>query len=280
MRIPLSQLNVSFPVGLFFPKEKGYMIGIFGGSGFYSLLDNAEVIEKETPFGAPSSPITVGTIGRQEVAFIARHGLHHEYPPHKIPYKANIYAFREIGVTRIIAPAVVGSLKVDIKLGDFVVPDQFVNFSSRDDTFFNEIPVTHISSADPYCPELRKIIITMGKSLGLPVHDHGTVVVVNGPRFASRAESAFYRSNNWDIINMTQYPEVILAREMEMCYAAVCLVTDYDVGVKGGSPVSAEEVKKMFAENSEKLKRLIFDCIPNVPPRNCQCKNALENARF
>lgn len=258
------------------------MLGIFGGSGFYSLLDNAEVIEKETPFGAPSSPVTVGTIGKQEVAFIARHGVHHEYPPHRIPYRANMYTFRELGVNRIIAPSAVGSLKKEIAPGDLVVPDQFVNFSQREDTFFNEVPVTHISAADPYCPELREIIINMAKSLGLPVHTHGTVVVVNGPRFATRAESAFYQSLG-DIINMTQYPEVVLAREMEMCYSAICLVTDYDVGVKDSQlkPVSAEEVKHVFEENSEKLKRLIFDCIPNVPlERSCDCRHALDNARF
>ncbi|MBI4174051.1 MAG: S-methyl-5'-thioadenosine phosphorylase [Candidatus Aenigmarchaeota archaeon] len=257
------------------------MLGIFGGSGFYSLLDNAEAVERETPFGNPSSPITLGTIGRQEVAFIARHGIHHEFPPHKIPYKANLYAFRELGVSRIIAPAAVGSLKKEIKPGDFVIPDQFVNFSNRDDTFFNEVPVTHVSAADPYCPELRKLLVEMARPLQLPVHESGTVVVVNGPRFASRAESALYQRHGWDIINMTQYPELILAREMEMCYASVCLVTDYDVGVDGGKPVSAQEVGEMFRQNSEKLKRLILDCIPNVPAsRECSCKNALENARF
>lgn len=259
------------------------MIGIFGGSGFYSLLDNAETVVRETPFGAPSSPITLGTIGRQEVAFIARHGLHHEYPPHKIPYKANLYAFRELGVSRVIAPAAVGSLKADISPGTFVMPDQFINFSSRDDTFFNEVPVTHVSAADPYCPELRKLLLDMGKNLGLPVRDSGTVVVINGPRFASRAESAFYQSLG-DVINMTQYPELILAREMEMCYASVCLVTDYDVGVKHDDsvkPVSAQDVGTAFRDNSEKLKRLILDCIPNVPAaRECSCKNSLENARF
>ena len=267
------------------------MIGIFGGSGFYSLLDNAEIMQRETPFGAPSSPVTVGTIGKQEVAFIARHGTHHELPPHRIPYKANMYAFRELGVSRIIAPSAVGSLKAEIKPGDFLVPDQFVSFAARDDTFFNEVPVTHISSADPYCPELREVIIRMARQLQLPVHEKGTVVVVNGPRFASRAESAFYQSLG-DIINMTQYPEVVLAREMEMCYANISLVTDYDVGVNDPKmrltspdvlprPVSAQDVAAAFKENSEKLKRLIFDCIPNLPDvRGCSCKNSLDNARF
>ena len=260
------------------------MIGIFGGSGFYSLLDNAEVITRETPFGMPSSPVTVGTIGKHEVAFIARHGVQHEFPPHRIPYKANIYAFRELGVTRIIAPTAVGSLKRAIEPGHFVVPDQFVDFSKRDDTFYNEMPVTHVSAADPYCPELREMIINMARKLEMPLHENGTVVIVQGPRFATRAESALYRSHGWDIINMTQYPEVVLAREMEMCYANISLVTDYDVGVREDAnikSVSAEEVSRVFHENSERVKRLIFDCIPNLPDvRSCNCKNALESARF
>ena len=257
------------------------MIGIFGGSGFYSLLDSAEVVEKDTPFGKPSSPITIGTIGRQEVAFIARHGPHHEYPPHKIPYLANLYAFRELGVTRVIAPSAVGSLKPEIKPGDFVVADQFVNFTKRDDTFFNELPVTHVSAADPYCPELRNIILGMAKHLQMPVHDRGTIIVVDGPRFATRAESNFYKSLG-DIINMTQYPEVILAREMEMCYVNISLVTDYDAGIKGETdPVSAAEVSSVFRNNLAKMKRLVLDCIPNIPDqRSCKCKNALDEARF
>ena len=268
------------------------MIGIFGGSGFYSLLDNAEVIQRETPFGMPSSPVTVGTIGRQEVAFIARHGPQHELPPHKIPYRANLYAFKELGVSRVIAPSTVGSLRREIEPGHLVVPDQFINFANREDTFFNEMPVTHVSAADPYCPELRKIIIEMAKSLNLIVHEKGTVVVINGPRFATRQESAFY-STLGDVINMTQYPEVILAREMEMCYANISLVTDYDARLKDNSqnrltspdvsvrPVSVNDVDEKFKENSEKMKRLIFDCIPNIPAaRECNCKNALENARF
>ena len=256
------------------------MIGIFGGSGFYSLLDSAEVVEKETPFGSPSSPITVGTIGRQEVAFIARHGSQHQHPPHKIPYLANLYAFRDLGVTRVIAPSAVGSLRHDVKPGDFVVADQFVNFTHRPDTFFNEIPVTHVSTADPYCPELRNIVLGMAKHLQMPVHDRGTIVVVDGPRFATRAESSFYQSLG-DIINMTQYPEVALAREMEMCYVNISLVTDYDAGIKGETPVSAVEVSNVFRNNLAKMKRLVLDCIPNIPDqRSCKCKNALDEARF
>lgn len=258
------------------------MLGIFGGSGFYRLLGEVETVIRDTPFGAPSSPVTIGVIGKKEVAFIARHGLQHEYPPHKIPYKANLYAFRELGVSRVIAPSAVGSLKKEIRPGDFMITDQFVNFTNREDTFYNEMPVTHISAADPYCPELREAIIRMGKSLKLPMHERGTVVVTNGPRFATRAESEYYRNNGWDIINMTQYPEIVLAREMEMCYANISLVTDYDAGIKGEvEPVSAGEVAHVFAQNIEKMKRLIFDTIASIPEkRSCDCPHALDKARF
>lgn len=260
------------------------MLGIFGGSGFYSLLDGAESLEKETPFGRPSSPITIGTVGGKEIAFIARHGLKHEFPPHRIPYKANIYAFKELGVKRIIAPAAVGSLKKHIEPGNFVVPDQFASFTRRDDTFYEERPVTHVSAADPYCPELRKLLAETAKQLDLPVHDQGTVVVVEGPRFASKAESNFYRSQNWDIINMTQYPEIMLARELEMCYANISVVTDYDTGVKDDPairPVSLEDVMRVFEENNERLKKLILDVVPKIPEiRTCICSRALEGSRL
>ncbi len=260
------------------------MIGIFGGSGFYSLLDQAETVEKETPFGRPSSPITIGTIAGKEIAFIARHGLKHEFPPHRIPYKANIFAFKELGVRRIIAPTAVSSLRRHIEPGHFVVPDQFVSFTRRDDTFYEERPVTHVSMAEPYCPELRELLVETAKSIGFPVHSSGTAVVVEGPRFASGAESAFYRAQGWDIINMTQYPELILARELEICYANVSVVTDYDASVKSDEkikPVSLDDVINNFTENNERLKRLIFDVVPRIPEvRQCACSRALEGSRF
>jgi 5'-methylthioadenosine phosphorylase len=260
------------------------MIGIFGGSGFYSLLDKAETIEKETPFGPPSSPITIGTIGKKEVAFIARHGLHHEFPPHRIPYKANIFAFKELGVKRIIAPTAVGSLKMQVEPGHFIVPDQFVNFTRREDTFYEERPVTHISAAEPYCPELRKITLETAQELNLPIHSSGTAVVIDGPRFSSMAESNFYRSQNWDIINMTQYPEMVLARELEMCYVNISIVTDYDAGVKEDpkiTPASAEDVINALGENNEKMKKLISEIVPKIPEiRQCICSHALEGSRF
>ncbi len=260
------------------------MIGVFGGSGFYSLLREAETVEIETAFGKPSSPVTVGKISGKDVAFIARHGLKHEYPPHKIPFKANILAFKELGVNRIIAPTAVGSLRKEVHPGSFLVPDQFAAFTRRDDTFYEERPVTHISSAEPYCPVLRRLLIETGKEMGLPLYDSGTVVVIEGPRFASKAESNLYRSQGWDVINMTQYPEIVLARELEMCYANISVVTDYDTGVKDDSsikPVSADDVIRVFAENTEKIKQLIYNIIPNIPEkRECICPHALEGARF
>ncbi|MEM7819273.1 MAG: S-methyl-5'-thioadenosine phosphorylase [Candidatus Aenigmatarchaeota archaeon] len=260
------------------------MIGIIGGSGFYSLLENVEEKDIETPYGRPNSLISIGKISGKDVAFLPRHGKKHEYPPHKIPYKANIYALKKLGVTRIIAPASVGSLKKEIRPGEFLVPDQFVNFTHRDDTFYNENETTHISSAEPFCPELRELLIKTAKDLNLTVHNKGTVVVIQGPRFSTKAESEFYRKNNWDIINMTIYPELILAREMEICYANISIVTDYDAGLKDDptiKPVTFNEVVRVFNENNEKLKKLIFELIPKIlEKRSCICSKALEEARF
>ncbi len=259
------------------------MIGVFGGSGFYSLLENPETKEAATPYGKTSSEITIGKIGGKDVAFIARHGTKHEYPPHRIPYKANVWAFKELGVTRIISPSAVGSLKKEIKPGEFLVPDQFVNFTRREDTFFDSETV-HIASHEPYCPELRKLLAESGKGMGLPVHEKGTVVVIQGPRFATHAESQMFREMGFDIINMTQYPEAVLAREQEMCYANISIVTDYDTGVKDDAsirPVTIEEVLRVFRENNEKIKKLIFDIVPKISKeRKCICSTALEGARI
>lgn len=260
------------------------MIGVLGGTGFYSLLENAEKKEMETPYGRPSSPVTVGRVGGTDVAFIARHGERHQYPPHMIPYKANIWALKELGVTRIIAPSAVGSLKREIKPGDFLVPDQFVNFTRREDTFYDGPEIVHMGATEPYCPELRKLIIHEATSAGYPVHTRGTVVVIQGPRFSSHAESEFFRSQKWDIINMTQYPECILAREQEMCYANISLVTDYDTGVKDDPsvlPVSIEQVMQILSENNENVKKLIFALVSKMPEkRRCPCAKALECARL
>lgn len=259
--------------------------GVFGGSGFYSFLENIKEIKVETPYGPPSDLIAIGEYKGRSVAFLPRHGKLHQYPPHKIPYRANLWAFKELGVKRIIAPTAVGSLQTDYKVGDFVVTDQFVDFTSGRECTFYEGPITtHISLAEPYCPELRSIAIKGLKELGVRFHESGTVVVVQGPRFSTKAESMFFTKSGFHIINMTQYPEVVLARELEMCYVNISVVTDYDVGIVAeGSvePVSQEIVLKKFNENIGTLKELIKYIIEHTPhERHCGCKDALKNARL
>jgi 5'-methylthioadenosine phosphorylase len=259
-------------------------IGVFGGSGFYSFLDNLKPYTVETPYGAPSSQVMIGEIDGRRVAFIPRHGEHHQYPPHMVNYRANLYAFKSIGVERVIGPCASGSLKAEIKPGDFVICDQFVNLTNgRKDTFYDGPITTHISTADPYCPQLREIAINSCKKLGLPYHPNGTVVVIQGPRFSTRAESKWFRGLGWDVINMTQYPEVVLARELSMCYLNISLITDYDTGIEGDPdimPVTHDEVLKIFEQNIGRLKELILEIIRAIPEeRDCPCSHILEGAR-
>jgi len=260
-------------------------IGIFGGSGFYSLLESAQAMSVDTPYGSPSAPLTVGEIGGRRVAFLPRHGAKHEFPPHRINYRANISAFKQMGVSRVLGPCAAGSLKAKVTPGSFVLCNQLVDRTRhRADSFYNGPETTHISFADPYCPELRKLAFAAAKKLGIDVRERGTVVVIEGPRFSTRAESAWFQRQGWEVINMTQYPEALLAREMEMCYLNISLITDYDVGLEGDSnvkPVTHEEVIRVFNENNEKLKRLLFALVPQIPPEpSCACQSALEGARF
>jgi len=260
-------------------------IGVFGGSGFYSFLEKVEEYSIETPYGAPSDKVTIGEIGERKVAFLPRHGRYHQYPPHEINYRANVYAMKCLGVTQILGPCACGSLQPHIKPGDFVVCDQFVDRTSgRKDTFYDGPIATHVSAADPYCPTLRKLAFKIAGELRIPVHEKGTVVVIQGPRFSTRSESKWFSSQGWEVINMTQYPEAYLARELEICYVNISLITDYDVGLEGMleiKPVTHEDVIKVFNENNEKLRRLLFEMIPKMPTeRNCICSRALEGARF
>jgi 5'-methylthioadenosine phosphorylase len=257
-------------------------IGIFGGSGFYELLEQVEEVEVETPFGEPSAPIVVGELGGKTVAFLPRHGRRHELPPGQIPYRANVWAMKELGVRRIVGPCASGALRADLALGEFVVCDQFVDRTSgRADTFYEGPVTTHVSAADPYCPDLRAVLVETARELGIPVRDRGTVVVIQGPRFSTRAESEWFQRMGWDVINMTAYPEAILARELELCYATIAMVTDYDVGVEGSEPVSAERVMEVFAHNNERLRELLFAAIPRIAPQpDDVCANALRAARL
>jgi 5'-methylthioadenosine phosphorylase len=260
-------------------------IAVFGGSGFYSLLDECEEHEIETPYGAPSGPVTIGQVGKRRVAFLPRHGPGHELPPHMINYRANIWAMKHLGAKRILGPCATGSLQPDVQPGDFVICDQFVDRTSgRKDTFYDGPITTHISCAEPYCPQLRRIAVEAGKNLTLPVHDGGTVVVIQGPRFSTKSESKWFSSQGWQVINMTQYPEALLARELEMCYLNISLITDYDVGLEGNpeiKPVTHEEVIRIFTENNEKLKKLIVNIVEMIPDTfECDCTHALDGARF
>jgi len=257
-------------------------IGVFGGSGFYSLLDNAEEYRINTPYGAPSSPVMVGEIAGRSVAFLPRHGKDHQLPPHMINYRANVWAMKELGVTRIIGPNACGSLQPGVKPGDFVICDQFVDRTwGRIDTFYDGPITTHVSSADPYCPTMRAVAVEQADALGITVHPKGTVVVIQGPRFSTRAESRWFASQGWEVINMTQYPECYLARELEICYCNISLITDHDAGTEGVEPVTNDEVVRVFEANNRRLRDLLYAMIPALPvERPCVCAHALEGAAF
>ena len=259
-------------------------IGVFGGSGLYRLLDEIDLMEVGTPYGKPSDAIAIGTVAGHSVAFLPRHGSKHTIPPGAINYRANLWAFKELGVERIIAPAAVGSLQPDIKPGHFVVCDQFVDRTwGRSDSYFMEGPrVAHLSAADPYCPQLRPLAVEIGREHGVDVHDGGTVVVIQGPRFATRAESRWYGAQDWQVINMTQYPEVVLARELEMCYVNVALVTDYDAGLADDPTVAAvtvADVTSVMSSNNERVRHLMLTMIERMPAvRSCSCGETMSRA--
>lgn len=243
-------------------------IGVLGGSGFYSFLDDVEEIEIDTPYGNPSDKIALASIGSNRIAFLPRHGKEHSYPPHMIPYRANLYAMKTLDVKYIIAPTASGSLKREIKPGDFVVCDQFVDRTwGRKDTYFDGPVTKHISSAEPYSEDLRRLAIKICKEEGVSVHEKGTVVVIQGPRFSTKAESRWFNMMGWDVINMTQYPECVLAKELEIPYVNIALITDYDAGLEGDDdikPVTEEEVYKVFSENNDKVKKVILKMIEKI----------------
>ena len=259
-------------------------IGIIGGSGFYELASGLKEFKVETPYGSPSGKVALGKIANHQVAFLPRHGKEHDLPPHKINYRANIWAFKSLGVSQILTITAAGSLQKNIKPGDFVVLDQFIDRTrGRVDTFYDGPITTHVSMANPYCPRLGSHAVKTAKRLKLPVHSKGTVVVIQGPRFSTRAESAFFTKMGWDVVNMTQYPEAALAHEMALCYCAIALVTDYDAGLvaSGGvKPVKTEDFLKVFGRNINKAQLLVLEMLKGWPrERHCECKNALVGAQ-
>jgi 5'-methylthioadenosine phosphorylase len=259
---------------------------VFGGSGFYRFLDDPVEVAVQTPFGPPSALLHVGSIADVRVAFLARHGPNHETPAHRVNYRANVWAMRRLGVRRLLSPCAVGSLRHDVHPGEFVVCHQLVDRTAgREATYFDGPLVNSISFADPYCSELRGVVVDAARAEGITVHDGGTVVVIQGPRFSTRAESRWYQSAGWDVINMTQYPEAALARELGICFANISLVTDYDAGVEDDENVGAvdmDTVLRVMNDNVDKVRNLLMRAIPAVPrERACACAvGALDPGSF
>jgi 5'-methylthioadenosine phosphorylase len=251
-------------------------IGVIGGSGLYSLLDGTEHTI-ETPYGQPSDPVTVAEVGGRNVAFLPRHGKDHRFPPHRIPYRANLWALRELGVRQILAPCAVGGLLPELGPGTFVLPDQLVDrTTSRIQTFYNNGAV-HVSFADPYCPTGRSVVRSVAQASRVDIVDGGTMVVIEGPRFSTKAESRWYASLGGTIVNMTGHPEAVLARELGLCYTAIALVTDHDAGVAGHHSVTQEEVFRVFGENTARLRSLLLDVVAALPlDADCSCHHALD----
>ena len=242
-------------------------IGVFGGSGFYSLLEDVREIKVDTPYGAPSDSFFLAEVGGRSVAFLPRHGRRHTIPPHGVPYRANVWAMRALGVKAVISPCAAGSLQREVAPGDFVVCDQFVDRTrGRADTFFDGPIVSHVSSAEIYDPTLRAIAIDVIREHGIPVHERGTVVVIQGPRFSTKAESKWFSDAGWEVINMTQYPEAYLCRELGMAVVNISLITDYDAGViEGTEVVNALSVLEVFEKNASRIQKVVLDMIKRFP---------------
>ncbi len=258
-------------------------IGVIGGSGFYSFLDDARDVEIDTPFGSPTAPLTLGEVGGRPVAFVPRHGRDHRFPPHRVNYRANLWALRSVGVRQVLAPCAVGSLLPENGPGTLVLPDQVVDRTwGREHTVYDdEGPVVHVSLADPYCPRGRRAVLDVGRAAGEHVVDGGTLVVINGPRFSTRAESRWHAAAGWSVVGMTGMPEASVARELALCYTSVALVTDLDAGVESGDGVTHHEVLEVFARNVERLKSLLSQVVPTLgDDATCPCRHGLDGQRL
>lgn len=259
-------------------------IGVFGGSGFYSLLEHVREVKIDTPYGPPSDSVFLAEYAGKRVAFLPRHGRHHSIPPHMINYRANLWAMKELGVRFVISPCAAGSLQAHIAPEHFVVCDQYVDRThGRKDTFYDGPNVHHVSSADPYCPYLRQLAIDVIREQGITVHERGTVVVVQGPRFSTKAESRWYTQAGWEVINMTQYPEAYLALELNMAVVNISLITDYDSGLVAAGevpPCQQDEIYAVFLKNAERVKRVVLELVRRIPlDLDSPCHHALDHAK-
>lgn len=263
--------------------ETNAPVGVIGGSGFYAFLDDAREVAVDTPFGPPSDPLTLGEVGGRTVAFVPRHGRDHRFPPHRVNYRANLWALRSLGVRQVLAPCAVGSLLPQHGPGTLVLPDQVVDRTwGREHTVYgDEGSVVHVSMADPYCPRGRRVLLQAGEGVGEPLVDGGTLVVVNGPRFSTRAESRWHAAAGWSVVGMTGMPEAAIARELAMCFTSLALVTDLDAGIEGGEGVTHHEVLEVFARNVERLKSLLAQVVPSMPTDDdCSCRRSLDGQRL
>jgi 5'-methylthioadenosine phosphorylase len=256
--------------------------GVIGGSGFYEFLSDADETVIDTPYGQPSGPIVTGDVAGRKVAFVPRHGRDHRFPPHRIPYRANLWALRSLGVRQILAPTAVGSLTPAYGAGLLAIPDQLVDrTTSRIQTYYDQGGAVHVPFADPYCPVGRAQAIASARAAGWDLAESGTLVVIEGPRFSTRAESRWYAAQGWTLVGMTGYPEAVLARELALCYTAVALVTDTDAGVEEGEGVTQDEVFRVFAGNVTRLRELVMDIIKSLPPdRDCPCPHVLDGIKL
>jgi 5'-methylthioadenosine phosphorylase len=254
------------------------MIGIIGGTGVYDpeLIEDKKQIRVSTPHGPPSDLIITGFLKGKEVAFISRHGSNHTIPPHKVNFRANIWALKELGATRIIATCASGSLQENYKPGQIIIPDQFIDFGKNVETFYDEGKFYHVGMAEPFCPELRDVLTRTAKKFNIPYHERGTYLRISGPQFSTIAASNMYRKFA-DIIGMTGVPEAILSREKEICFAIIATITDYDVWI--GKPTDFEEMKRVMAKNIQNTKLILEETILKIAEeRNCPCKDALKGA--
>lgn len=256
-------------------------VAVIGGSGFYSFLSDVREVDVATPYGSPSAPVSVGTVpvagSRRSVAFLPRHGSGHAYPAHRVNYRANLWALRSLGVRQVVAPCAVGSLRPELGPGTLVVPDQLVDRTSGRVQTYYDSGACHVAFADPYCPRLRAHLLHSSSRQGEELVDGGVMVVIEGPRFSTRAESQWYAGQGWSLVNMTGHPEAVLARELAMCYVAVALVTDLDAQLDEAGSVDQAEVFRVFGENTERLRRLLEHVVATAPGRSgCPCPGALD----
>jgi 5'-methylthioadenosine phosphorylase len=282
---PSAETSVSSSVGTTSARAE---IGVIGGSGFYKFLTDSERVSITTPFGDPTDDILIGGLQGRRVAFLARHGQGHRFPPHRVNYRANLWALRSVGVRQVLAPCAVGSLKPEHGPGSIVVPDQVVDRTwGRDHTIYGGVgPVVHVGFSDPYCPRGREAVINAGRAAGNTVIDSGTMVVINGPRFSSRAESLWHQQAGWSVVGMTGMPEASIARELAMCFTTIALVTDHDAGVDVGEAVTHEEVLKVFARSIDGLKAMLGSAIGAMPApeddatATCSCRRSLDGLKL